>query len=163
MTATGPLNEAPPKAVPRGGALSLALTKRIKDLQITQKEAATRIGISPSYFGSLMSFERWWGTLTRERLIAVANFLDVPTINVLMMAELVESSDYFKQSNVAEEMEKALARLKGDARYATMMPLHSSWDVTPPDVKLLCALLYNDLSGRDIMQLQAMLLKPTMG
>ena len=109
-----------------------------------------------------MSFERWWGTLTRERLKAVASFLDVPTINVLMMAEVVESSDYFKQSNVAEEMEKALARLKDDARYANMMPLHSSWDVTPPDVKLLCALLYNDLSGRDIMQLQAMLLKPTM-
>ena len=142
----------------RGLALTEAIATEIANRRITQREAASILGISDSYFNVLMSNKRWWGTVDQHRLMAIAEFLRVPPISVFTLAEIVKSSYYFRQTTIGEEIERALANLKTDPSMTLALPLESSWESCPADIKLLVAILYNQTTKEKLLDLQAKLI-----
>lgn len=142
----------------RGLALTEAIAKEISNRRITQREAANILGISDSYFNVLMSNKRWWGTVDQHRLMAIADFLDVPPITVFSLAEIVKSSYYFRPTTIASQIERALERLKSDPSMAMALPAESSWESCPADIKLLVAILYNQIAKEELLDLHAKLI-----
>lgn len=142
----------------RGLALTEAIANEISNRRITQREAANILGISDSYFNVLMSNKRWWGTVDQHRLMAIADFLDVPPITVFSLAEIVKSSYYFRPTTIANQIERALERLKSDPSMAMALPAESSWESCPADIKLFVAILYNQIAKEELLDLQAKLI-----
>lgn len=142
----------------RGAALCRAVTARIAELDMTQKEAAKKVGISEEYFSLLVSGERWFGTIAEDKLRRVADFLNVPYISVMMLAEIIQPVDFYRSSTVEAQVEALFDVLENDKRFVMAVPSRNEWDKAPLSVKLLSVILYQQVSAKDLLE-KAQLLK----
>jgi hypothetical protein len=136
----------------RGAALARALEARAQSLGLSQKAAAHQIGFSEPYYALLLGGQRWFGSVEEASLKRIAEFLDVPIISVLLMAEKVYPQDFFRSTTIESQIDFVFATMSKDKRWTSAMPNHIDWSKTPQSVRLLAALLYQECSGKDLME-----------
>lgn len=117
-----------------------------------QKEVAGELGFTEVYFSLLLSGDRWFGTISPEKVRAIAEFLDIPVISVLMMSEVVNASDFYRESTLEAQLIDAYKRMANDKRFTTCVPTKEEWDKASVSMKLFAAILYNDVSGKDFLE-----------
>ena len=149
-----PLKDAAADALlpQRGAALARALEARAQSLGLSQKAAAHQIGFSEPYYALLLGGMRWFGSVEDKSLKRIAEFLDVPIISVLLMAEKVYPSDFFRSTTIESQIDFVFATMSKDKRWTSAMPNLTDWNKTPQSVRLLAALLYQECSGKDLME-----------
>ena len=136
----------------RGAALARALDARAQSLGLSQKAAAHRVGFSEPYYALLMGGNRWFGAVEDAALKKIAEFLDVPMISVLLMSERVSPEDFFRRTTLESQIDFVFSTMSTDKRWTSAMPRIADWKNTPLSVRLLAALLYQECSGKDLME-----------
>ena len=136
----------------RGAALARALDARAQSLGLSQKAAAHRVGFSEPYYALLMGGNRWFGAVEDAALKRIAEFLDVPMISVLLMSERVSPEDFFRRTTLESQIDFVFSTMSTDKRWTSAMPRIADWKNTPLSVRLLAALLYQECSGKDLME-----------
>jgi transcriptional regulator with XRE-family HTH domain len=136
----------------RGAALCRAISTRIVELGMAQKEAARAVGISEEYFSLLLGGERWFGTVAEDKLHRIADFLNVPLISVMMLAEMIQPKDFYRSSTLESQVEAMFDVLEKDKRFIMAVPSRTEWSKTPLPVKLMCVILYQQVSGKDFLE-----------
>ena len=136
----------------RGAALARALDARAQSLGLSQKAAAHRVGFSEPYYALLMGGNRWFGAVEDQALKRIAEFLDVPMISVLLMSERISPEDFFRKTTLESQIDFVFSTMFTDKRWTSAMPRHADWKNTPLSVRLLAALLYQECSGKDLME-----------
>lgn len=136
----------------RGAALCRAISTRISELGMAQKEAAKKVGISEEYFSLLLGGERWFGTVAEDKLHRIADFLNVPLISVMMLAEMIQPKDFYRSSTLESQVESMFDVLEKDKRFVMAVPSRAEWGKTPLPVKLMCVILYQQVSGKDFLE-----------
>jgi transcriptional regulator with XRE-family HTH domain len=136
----------------RGAALARALDARAQSLGLSQKAAAHRVGFSEPYYALLMGGNRWFGAVEDAALKRIAEFLDVPMISVLLMSERVSPDDFFRRTTLESQIDFVFSTMSTDKRWTSAMPRNADWKNTPLSVRLLAALLYQECSGKDLME-----------
>lgn len=136
----------------RGAALARAIEDHATELGWSQKEVAQNIGFSEPYYALLLSGQRWFGAVSEDKLRKVADFLDVPLLSVYMLAEVIHSEDFFRASSVEDQVRAAFDVMSKDKRFITLMPTLKDWEQAPLRVRLMCAILYQDVSGKDLLE-----------
>ena len=136
----------------RGAALARALDTRAQSLGLSQKAAAHRVGFSEPYYALLMGGNRWFGAVEDQALKRIAEFLDVPMISVLLMSERISPEDFFRKTTLESQIDFVFSTMFTDKRWTSAMPRHADWKNTPLSVRLLAALLYQECSGKDLME-----------
>lgn len=136
----------------RGAALARAIEDHATKLGISQKEVAKRLGFSEAYYALLLSGQRWLGAVSEDKLRKIADFLDIPLLSVYMLAEVIHSEDFFRASSIEDQIEAAYATMAKDKRFTTIMPTRKDWETSSLRVRLLCAILYQDVSGKDLLE-----------
>ena len=136
----------------RGAALARALDARAQSLGLSQRAAAHRVGFSEPYYALLMGGSRWFGAVEDQALKRIAEFLDVPMISVLLMSERISPEDFFRKTTLESQIDFVFSTMFTDKRWTSAMPRHADWKNTPLSVRLLAALLYQECSGKDLME-----------
>ena len=136
----------------RGAALARALDARAQSLGLSQRAAAHRVGFSEPYYALLMGGNRWFGAVEDAALKRIAEFLDVPMISVLLMSERVSPEDFFRKTTLESQIDFVYSTMSTDKRWTAAMPKSADWKNTPLSVRLLAALLYQECSGKDLME-----------
>lgn len=136
----------------RGAALARAIEQKTAESGMTQKEVARALDISEPYFNLLISGERWFGSVSKEKLSNIANFLDIPIASVYMLAEVLVNEDWITQDSIDYEIENVYKTMQRDKRYTVCMPTPRDWRNTPRGVKLTCVLLYQELSNKQLIE-----------
>jgi transcriptional regulator with XRE-family HTH domain len=136
----------------RGAALARALDARAQTLGLSQRAAAHRVGFSEPYYALLMNGSRWFGAVEDQALKRIAEFLDVPMISVLLMSERISPEDFFRKTTLESQIDFVFSTMFTDKRWTSAMPRHADWKNTPLSVRLLAALLYQECSGKDLME-----------
>ena len=136
----------------RGAALARALDARAQSLGLSQRAAAHRVGFSEPYYALLMGGSRWFGAVEDQALKRIAEFLDVPMISVLLMSERISPEDFFRQTTLESQIDFVFSTMSTDKRWTSAMPRNADWKNTPLSVRLLAALLYQECSGKDLME-----------
>lgn len=136
----------------RGAALARAIEDRATALGISQKETSKRLGFSEPYYTLLLSGQRWFGSVEQDKLHKIAEFLDIPLVSVYMLAEIIHSDDFFRATSVESQVDAAFEVMEKDKRFAIALPTRREWEKTPLSVKLFCAILYQDVSGKDFLE-----------
>jgi transcriptional regulator with XRE-family HTH domain len=136
----------------RGAALAKAIEDQAAELGLTQKDVAQRLGFSEPYYALLLSGQRWFGAVSEDKLKRIADFLDVPLLSVYMLAEVIHSEDFFRASSIEDQIAAALDAMARDKRFSTIIPTRADWSHAPLRVRLLCAILYQDVSGKDLLE-----------
>lgn len=136
----------------RGAALARAIEDHASELGLSQKEVAKRLGFSEPYYALLLSGQRWLGAVSEDKLRKIADFLDLPLLSVYMLAEVIHSEDFFRASSIEDQVEASYATMVKDKRFTTIMPTRKDWEASSLRVRLLCAILYQDVSGKDLLE-----------
>jgi len=136
----------------RGGALIDQINDHADRHGLTQRAIARVLGISESHYSQLLNRERDFASLPEEKLRAIAELLDVPYMSVLMLAEIVRPEDFFRSSTIEDHVTFAYRTMRRDSRFVVAMPNAGDWKAAPLSVRLLCAILYQDVSGQDLLE-----------
>ena len=136
----------------RGAALASAIMAKATERGMLQKNVARELGFTEVYFSLLLSGDRWFGTIAEDKVRAIANFLDIPVISVLMLSEVVNARDFYRESTLEAQLSDAYKRMASDKRFTTCMPTLEEWDNASVAMKLFSAILYNDVSGKDFLE-----------
>lgn len=149
--ADGARSTARPEVL-RGGALIDQINDHADRNGLTQRAIAGTLGISESHYSQLLNRERDFASLPEEKLRLIAELLDVPYVSVLMLAEIVRPEDFFRSSTIEDHVAFAFRTMRRDSRFVVAMPKVSDWNAAPLSVRLLCAILYQDVSGQDLLE-----------
>ena len=136
----------------RGAALARAIDDHTTELGLSQKDVAKKLGFSEPYYALLLSGQRWFGAVSEDKLKKIADFLDLPLLSVYMLAEVIHSEDFFRSSSIEDQIEAAFDVMLKDKRFTTIMPTRKDWNASSLRVRLLCAILYQDVSGKDLLE-----------
>lgn len=136
----------------RGSALARAIEERANELGLSQKLTAEQLGFSEAYYTLLLSGQRWFGSVDEEKLRNISEFLDLPFAAVYMLAEVIQPKDFYRASTVEKQVDAAFKVMARDKRFIPAMPNQEQWNETPLEVRLLCAILYQDVSGKDLLE-----------
>lgn len=134
----------------------LALAEIIKDhcsrLGLSQKKAAAALSLSEPYYTLLISGKRWFGSLDEEKLKRIAEFLDLPLLSIYMLAEIIHPEDFFRSSSFEAQLDLVFESMIKDPRFMTIMPTRENWSSSDLRMKLLCVVLYQDVSTKDFLE-----------
>jgi len=134
-----------------GFMLSRAIHSKALELGINKKEVARRLGLSYVYFVALANGTRTWDALNKKILRSVATFLGVPLVQVLIWAETLEKEDFIFQQGLDDRLEIVLRQIKADPFWCLVAPSSKDWAKAPADTRLFAALLYERVSGKDLI------------
>ena len=56
------------------------------------------------------------------------------------------------KSSIEDQIEAAFDVMLKDKRFTTIMPTRKDWNASSLRVRLLCAILYQDVSGKDLLE-----------
>lgn len=136
----------------RGIALARAIEHRASCLGLSQKESAKELGFSEPYYALLLSGQRWFGSVSEDKLKRIASFLDVPLVSVYLLGEILHPEDFFRTSSLEDRLELVFRHLSQDPYLAGVAPNRKDWDRTPLPIRLLCATLYERLSDKELLE-----------
>lgn len=107
--------------------------------------ASEVLGLSLSYLNSLMSGARLWDEVPMDKLRAVASFLELSPMAVMVVLGHVQATDAYYQEGFEtsqSRMEKALFDMMSqDWQLAPFIPSETEWEHTPKAVRaMMCEL-----------------------
>lgn len=107
-----------------GAGLVGWLLQTANDRGLTLKEMVEEIGISYGYFSQMRSGSRGVRNISEEVADAIANFLRVPRISVLIAAGRVRREDFYEHpERLDQELEAALQFIQKDPTWGPFLSL----------------------------------------
>lgn len=138
------------KDVP-GALLINAIYREIGERGLTQKDAASLLGISKPYLTALLTGTRPLDGLGKDKVSAIARFLNVPAMQVRVMAETFPVEDFFSETSLGEELDRMHERMLADNIWCTHAPHESAWKQMPLEQKRLVGLLYEKVMHEEFL------------
>jgi transcriptional regulator with XRE-family HTH domain len=134
-----------------GWRLLEALLAKGRQEGIGLTEVAKKIGISRSYLFSLRYGQRKVPSLGRGALDKCAQFLGVPVTSVLLMAEVMQPTDFVAgpSERARQEVQRALEFFAGDPDWCGFIP--ADWRSWSPQLQVMTVLLYQKASGLQLL------------
>lgn len=137
-----------------GLALIDALTTRAEELALNKYELAEEVGLTYTYLRALSTGQRPVKGLSNERIRSMAKFLQVPVVEVMMLAGQVSEEDFFTsdQEALERELNNAYRFLREDPAWGYLAPSPEEWGEISRRQKVLITLLYSQVSGKKLIQ-----------
>ena len=135
----------------RGAALIRAIESRIAELKMTAADVAAILEYDASYFRIILRGGRWIGSLGHDKLQQLAVFLDVPTITVYVLADILKPSDFTRLSELRERLDSVYQHMKAHKTLSAFVPTQEIWNRTPDESKILALVLYQRLEEKDFL------------
>lgn len=153
--ATQPRSEAKDASTPRtvvGQRLIDLIRKTLIDRGLPERHMVALLGVSQSYWHSLTNGHRSLQALSKEKLQRLATFLELPLIQVCVLAGQFSAEDFVVARGLDEELERVVAALRSDARWLALAPTQQEWRALPLKVRMLVAALYEVNGGTPSVQ-----------
>ena len=140
------------KSRPHGIALSNEIRRKMKASGISVADLAPKLGCSYSYLTTLLSGARPWDGVKRDVRKQVAEFLDIPVISMLMLAEMVEPSDFFVVDSVEDTLDRAFDSIKSNKTWGCYCTSRDEWNALSVNIRILMALLFEKATESEIIE-----------
>lgn len=115
-------------------------------------EIADAVGLSTSYFSSIVSGERKVSSLNRDHLVNIQKYLGVPLIQVYVMADILNAEAFMRTDTIDDQMNLAYDLIKNDQEWSFLLPKKSTWDESSFAMKAIIALMYQKISSARIVE-----------
>jgi transcriptional regulator with XRE-family HTH domain len=127
-----------------GAALVAAVRNECKNQGKTIGHLAGLLGVSATYWATICSGNRSIQPMVEKpRACRVfADFLRVPRINVMQLAELVLQEDFVVEQSLDDQLNGVYLQMANDALWSTLVPKPAAWDDADRGMKLLVVSLY---------------------
>jgi|GEM_PF-2148629 len=147
---TDDTNDAPRRVT--GVALINLIRKKLLDKGLSERHISDRMGITSIYWNSLTNGNRRISSLPKEKLQHLAEFLEVPLIQVYVLAEHFTSEDFVVYKDLPADLERMIDFMRSDPKWLALAPSKKEWDDMPSRTKVLVATLYEQISHKSFLK-----------
>lgn len=116
---------------------------------------AQKLGFSNSYFSSIAGGTRPVSAFDDDALGRCADYLDVPRIRVLVLAERLPAEDFISRESIDSQIARAFDLIRADKDWRITLPSADEWVPLPSHIKALIILLYLAIIGESIADVAA--------
>ncbi len=151
-----PASQPDSRAVPRvvvGQRVIDRVRTTLIDQALPERHIVDLLGVSQSYWHSLTNGHRSIQALSKEKMQRLADFLDLPLIQVCVLADQFVAEDFVRARGLDDELRRIADELRADARWLAMAPTPKQWAALPLQVRILVSALYEECRGKLARQL----------
>lgn len=138
------------KQVP-GALLITAINGEMRKRKQTQVETSVLLGLSKPYLAALLAGDRPLSGLGKDKIDAIARYLQIPAMQVRTMAEQISVDEFFCEITVEQEIDHAYQRMISDSLWCTFTPPVTQWSAMTLEAKRLIVLLYERVKHEDFL------------
>lgn len=120
-------------------------------MQMSTTDIAALLEYDPTYFRTIMRGGRWIGSLGHEKLQQLAVFLDVPTVTVYVLADILKPADFTRLTELKERLEAVYVHMQSHKTLSAFLPGREIWNRSPDEMKILALVLYQRLEEKDFL------------
>lgn len=106
-----------------GWRLLRVIEEKSTEEGLNVSETAQAIGINPTYLSQLRSATRCPSRIDKELIIQIANWLNLPSLAVMILADQVKMEDFYSNQDDFElSINRAVKFILADPSWGSMMP-----------------------------------------
>ncbi|MDR1312009.1 MAG: helix-turn-helix transcriptional regulator [Burkholderiaceae bacterium] len=114
---------------------------RINELGLQERYIADMIGVTPIYWHSIANGHRKISSLGKEKLKKIAQFLNIPTVQAMSLAGMIDYDDFFL-GPLEEQLEVSVVKMRNDPAWMYWAPGKEEWERLSPVTKIGMVMLY---------------------
>lgn len=141
---------------PRGIALLNALFKKMVENNETKHDLAKKFGVSYSYLTALGNTRSASG-LTIDVIRSMAEYLDIPTAQALMLAGVMTPEDFYLERTISDRANLVYKEMLRDPILGAFAPSPENWNELNEPTRLLIAVLYENNAKTKILDISKMI------
>lgn len=138
------------KQVP-GALLIAAINGEMRKRKQTQVETSVLLKLSKPYLAALLSGNRPLSGLGKDKVDAIARYLQIPAMQVRTMSEQIHIDEFFCETSVEQEIDHVYQRMLEDSLWCTFAIPLEQWASMTLEAKRLIALLYERVKHEDFL------------
>lgn len=139
----------------RGGALFTAIQQRAEALGLERHEIADALGITYPYLLALSAGKRPVSGLSEDKFRRIAQFLERPLIEVLMLAEVLYPEDFIQYTSaetLERELEVAISSMRANPQWGMLAPSPEEWQGLSLASRIGIVLLWERVQGQELLR-----------
>ena len=140
------------KDIPKGKPLIDAIHKRKWELGVTTQDAAAAINLSPPYFQAMLSGTRPIQSMSDEAKRLLAEWLGVSTVDVYILAEILEPNDFLIEQDLGDRMRLTIQKISEDPTVSQFAPSKDEWDILSDRTKFFICMIYERMYETEILR-----------
>jgi hypothetical protein len=127
-----------------GAALVAALREECERQGKAIGHLAALLGLAATYWASICSGSRTIQPLVekKETCSVFSEFLRLPRISVMSLAEVVLPGDFIVEQGLDDQMNGVYMQMAADPMWSTLVPRPQAWDEADREMKLLVVTMY---------------------
>ncbi len=138
----------------KGGALLNALHARAEQLGLDRHTLSEAIDVTYPYLRALSNGGRPVSGLSEPKLRKIAEFLDRPFIQVMMLAEIIQPEDFLRpcETDLSELMENVIATMREHPDWQHVAPSEEEWAGLSLNSRIGIAMLWERALGKELLE-----------
>ncbi|MBV0881488.1 XRE family transcriptional regulator [Noviherbaspirillum sp. L7-7A] len=134
-----------------GKRLITLIKRTLIEKNLPDRYIADLMGVTTIYWNSMCNGHRKIKSAGKEKLERVGEFLGIPTVQVMILADYFEPTDFYAKRSLEDELEMVLQAMQADPNWVSLTPSKEEWAQLPVNTKILIALLFEREAGRSFM------------
>jgi transcriptional regulator with XRE-family HTH domain len=134
-----------------GKRLITLIKRTLIDRNLPDRYIADLMGVTTIYWNSMCNGHRKIKSVGKDKLERVGEFLGIPTVQVMILADYFEPTDFYAKRSLDEELNMVLQAMQADPNWVALTPSKAEWEQLPVGTKILIALLFEREAGRSFM------------
>ncbi|WP_019334823.1 helix-turn-helix domain-containing protein [Pseudomonas syringae] len=135
-----------------GRRLINLIKKTMIDRDLHERAIADITGVTQIYWNSMANGNRQIKSLGKDKLDKIAEFLDLPLIQVLILADYFVITDFFNGKTLNDQLLLTLRKMQEDPQWAGYAPDRDVWEATDLGFRTAFAVMYEQISGNVLME-----------
>lgn len=121
------------------------LTHPVAGKRMTLKIFCEQSGLSVNNMTGIINGNRWVAKCSREIIEKLANFLEIPVLQVFILSGFITTSDMAYTSNIDETVNAIYRSMCKDKRMSFRAPTEAVWNTWPMSAKLSLCMMYEQM------------------
>lgn len=97
------------------------------ELGLQDRYIADMIGVTPIYWYSIANGHRKISSLSKEKLKKIAQFLNIPTVQAMNLADVLDHDDFFL-GRLEDQLNTSIEQMRNDPAWMCWAPSKEEWN-----------------------------------
>ncbi|MDL2283607.1 helix-turn-helix domain-containing protein [Oxalobacter sp. OttesenSCG-928-P03] len=97
------------------------------ELGLQDRYIADMIGVTPIYWYSIANGHRKISSLSKEKLKKIAEFLNIPTVQAMNLADVLDHDDFFL-GQLEDQLNTSIDQMRNDPAWMCWAPTKEEWN-----------------------------------
>ena len=138
------------KSIP-GYRLINKIKSRSIELGVQDRYIADIIGVTPIYWYSIANGHRKISALSKDKLEKIAQFLNIPTVQAMSLADVLNHEDFFLGSLEAQ-LDISIEQMRNDPAWMCWAPSDEEWSTLSVGTRTGIVMLYESVFQKMLLR-----------